>query len=291
MRWLLFIVWLLFCQQSSAQDYIFKKNNSKIKARVTEINTKEIKYISLPDSIPAKIPKHEVAIIIYNNGSSEVIYTNPEPEPVYHNLKDIERLAHYQKRRIHDSIKKTHKIADKEITLKRKNSVCLNLFEFVDASIGISYSRNFLKNRIFIHIPLSIGYDAPFFSNGMLSETKIEYKMYAKQIDAGLGMNYYLYHSYYNSPFIGVMFRYTRFDGEFNWHAYNNDFTLDKYNYLMTLGIRLRSTSGLTFSPSIHYGIYKNHYLNPAKVEHYDVLSKYNSGLTFNLSVLLGYSF
>lgn len=291
MRFAFLILFFISFSEFFAQDFIFKKDNSKIAAKIIEINPKEIKYISLPDSIQKSISKKEVAIIIYKDGSSEVIISEPEPEPLIYNIRDLEKQAHYEKRRMLDSVKRAKKLSDKEISLKRKNYICINFFEFIDESIGVTYSRNILKNYAFIHLPISIGYGTPYFSNGMLSETKREYMMNSKLLDAALGLNFYLYHSYYNSPYVGIMFRYTRYEGEFNWYAKNNNFTLEKYNYLLTLGIRLRSPSGVTFSPSLNYGLYRNNYLNPEKVVHYDILSKYNNGLTFNLSILLGYSF
>ena len=288
------ILFLFYGHFSLAQDNIYKKDNSKIFAKILEVTPQYIKYKLPPphDTIIISIPKSEVAIIIYKSGYSEVFKTiNKPPSTVMLDPVFLEKEAKRFRHEYLDSVKKAVKLNTKTITLRNKNYIYYNLFELIDQSCGFSYTRNILNNLFCIYVPVSVGIGVPYFTNGLLLENKREYKMDKKIFDAALGFNYYLHHFTYNSPYFGVMLRYAGYNGEFNWNARNNYFTLYKTYYYLTAGFRTRSTTHFTFMANIHLGLFQNNYINKHSIQHYDILSRYNDGSSVNLSVQLGYNF
>lgn len=275
-----------------AQDFIYKKDNSKLKVKVLEINSIAIKYKSLNsnDSSIVSIPKSDVAIIIYENGNSEVIKEAPA-QIITPDLRWIEREAKIRRRNYYDSLKNVRRETNKNKILKRKNCLYYNPVELIDGSFGISYVRNIWDNTFCLYLPISVGYGSPNFTNGLLAENKWEYKMNIKNYDAAVGLNFNLGQFPYLTPHIGIMYRQAYFNGSFNWNAKGNNFKLYKNYYYFTTGFRLRTTTHFSLMANLHIGFYSNYYLNTNSIAHYNILSGYKSGASFNFSIQLGFDF
>jgi len=70
---------------TKAQDQLFKKDNSKLLVKITEVSPDEIKY-KLFNNLNGPIyvvNKSEVSLLIYENGQHEVINTAPMPAVIY----------------------------------------------------------------------------------------------------------------------------------------------------------------------------------------------------------------
>ncbi len=286
---LLILISLLISAFCFGQDTIFTKYNSKILVKVKEITSSEIKYLNYPiqDGVINNIPREKVSLIIYANGTTEEFHDKPQPQVNYTDIRQLEFDAKLE--RITRKQKKRE--SDKELTLKRKNYVCFNLFEFFDHSLGLSYSRNILKNYANIYVPVSFGYGDPSFTNGTLNENIYEYKMNKKAVDAGLGINYNIKHFTYGTIYVGFLFRFAQFNGEFNYGGlHNNNFVLNRYYNFATFGYRLRTPSQFTLTFNIHAGTYKNEYVVELQGKH-SLNGDPRSGSAVNLSFQLGYNF
>lgn len=126
------------------QDVIYKVNKQEIKAKILEVNAQEIKYknFSNLDGPTYSINKVEVLMILYQNGTSEVIGGRLTPSSK-------------------DSIVNYKKLAEKEkVEFKNiygKNMFSINLFPLVFKSLNITYERFFAKQKLAIKIPIYIG--------------------------------------------------------------------------------------------------------------------------------------
>src|ERR1700741_2511105 len=84
MRYILLLICWLCCTGLSAQDQIFKKDNTKIEAKILEISQNDVKYklFSHQDGPTIIVNKNDIALIIYQNGVHEVFNAKPEPQKV-----------------------------------------------------------------------------------------------------------------------------------------------------------------------------------------------------------------
>ncbi len=81
-----------------AQDVLTLRNGNEIRAKVQEVGIKEIKYLNY-DNMNGPvyiISKNEVAVIKYENGTTETFEFVPEVKPKNTNIESFER---YDKRR------------------------------------------------------------------------------------------------------------------------------------------------------------------------------------------------
>ncbi len=161
---LIAFIFLLICLNGSSQDTLFKKDGSKIIAKVLEINPEEIKYKKFdfqegPTYIDKKI---DFSMIIYSTGLKEIIQSSeprvevkqdPAPETAgdYYGekFKETGKIEPYGSRYILNDKKlnqrELHKVLlktmNKEIILKvgkAKDSYKLQYIGFAGIPLGIA---------------------------------------------------------------------------------------------------------------------------------------------------------
>jgi len=182
-----------------AQDQLFKKDNSKLLVKVTEVSPEEIKYklfnnLNGPTYV---VSKSEVALLIYENGQHEVMNTSAEP------LATPQRPMKPQSgMNKSDSLK----------YYKYQSSLALNFFSFINSEVGLIYQREFLKSNLNIIIPIAVGLDKPimtesiYFQNG---NGGIQLKN--KLFEVGFGINYYPSLRFPVNYYVGPAFRYMQY--------------------------------------------------------------------------------
>ncbi|NDK57626.1 hypothetical protein [Pontibacter fetidus] len=81
-KYLLLLLYCLLAQMATAQDVIVKINGDELKARIQEITTSDILYLSADttDTLNYKLAKAEVFMIRFANGTKEVFTENLPPE-------------------------------------------------------------------------------------------------------------------------------------------------------------------------------------------------------------------
>jgi hypothetical protein len=195
-----------------AQDQLFKKDNSKILVKVTEISTDEVKYklfenLGGPTYI---LQKSEVALIIYEGGRHEVMEDG--------NVT-LRKPSNARAKTTDNGPRSTLGMSreDSSLYYNHSNSLSLNFLSFFNMEVGLMYQKDFLKNNMNITIPFAIGIDAPFttqevyfgninYQNG--STTRLNRKLF----EVGFGVNYYPSLRFPVNYYIGPAIRYIQYD-------------------------------------------------------------------------------
>ena len=215
-----FIAFFFTLNALKAQDQLFKKDNTKVLVKVTEIGTEEIKY-KLHNNLNGPvyvISKSEVSLLIYENGQHEVFAATSEKLSAPRN---IARRAPY-------SMSK----ADSSLYFKYKNNISLNFLNFVNMEVGLIYQHDFLKNNCSVIIPLAIGILDPaitesvyFRNNGfnynynyISSFSNVDLKR--KLFEAGFGLHYYPSLRFPVNYYIGPAIRYMQYDAKQTYTYY-----------------------------------------------------------------------
>lgn len=152
MKKILFCLFILFATvRIMAQDKIYLNDNSVIEAKISEISLTEVKYkkwnnLTGPDYV---MPKSEIALIVYANGTHEVI--NQKKEEVKTNVV-IDILPYYQ---------------------TGKNYIGINYFDLIFKNLTLNYTRYFLNYKLSLGISGSFGFtyaaDPYEYSNSFLN--------------------------------------------------------------------------------------------------------------------------
>ncbi len=250
-----------------AQDQIFKKDNSKVEAKILEINQNEIKYklFTYQDGPTIIIAKKEVALIIYQNGTHEVITAAETqvphtPSVIYNNPINYS----YNE----DSIKKR----EFSNLISTKNIVFLNIIEPLNGSFGLSYMREFANNYLHAYVPISAGFATPYFtqavntifsgnsyssssSSSYFSISNFQFK--TKTYEVGIGLHFQTSGkrkvTHFVGPYVGVCQftgSYDKTEGVYNpINGYysstsfsQNTFTLNRTYVMLDNGLFIRAT-------------------------------------------------
>ena len=217
---------------SFSQDIIYKKDNTKIEAKILEINPTEIRYklFGNPDGPLYIIYKSEVTKIQYPNGQVD----NVSPE------RKIEKAEDPAYVKEGSTVVKGGKPAT-DVRFNR-NILSFNLPRLMLSFISLSYEWVDASGTFGIKIP--VGYNfAPAYSLSINLFSESKYSHYA-----GLALNIYPKHkktiSYFVGPYLEV--------GQF---SYNLTLTTPPtYTYPTTPP----NTTSQWFNDGIYYGCYIN---------------------------------
>jgi hypothetical protein len=168
---------------SFSQDVIYKRDNTRIEAKVLEVNQTEIRYkmFANPDGPLYVIYKSEVVKIQYPNGQVDVY--NPE-------IKKEETISPGAK----EQEKMSLNFMDESL---RRNIVSLNLLQFMLGYVSASYEWLDRSGNFGIKIPIGYNFASSYAINlATLSENKSSYF-------GGLALNIYPKHKKRVSYFVG----------------------------------------------------------------------------------------
>lgn len=236
-----------------AQDQLFKKDNSKLLVKITEISPDEIKYklfsnLNGPTYVESK---SQVILIIFENGKHEVISSQrPANETV--------PAAEYRRDYVSGMSR-----ADSLLYFKYNESISLNFLSLVNMELGMIYQRDFLKSNFSVIIPMAIGIDGPaltqsiYYNNGS-PRTILDRKLF----EVGIGLNYYPSLRKAVNYYVGPVVRYMQYDATqvYNFNNYvgpgyqyqyttiNKNIILSRYCISVTNGIVMRTKSRLVFN-------------------------------------------
>ncbi len=189
----------------SAQDLLYKTDNTKQEVKVTEINGTSVKYkeFSNPNGPLYVISKSDVALIVYQNGKHET-FNKAEVFPAYSDLS-AKKLKRFEK------------------VTENKNVIFLNTIEFLNSGIGVSYLHEFGEGKFDLHIPFATSFGMPGMDNalsafGGLGGLKINKTNY----DIGLGLYYNTSGKRSVTHFIGPLIRNAQYSG--SYYFYDNNY-------------------------------------------------------------------
>lgn len=296
-----------------AQDQLFKKDNSKTEVKILEITPSEIKYklFTYQDGPTITILKSEVALIIYQNGTHETFNTAPvqQTQPVIVYTDDIRRLK-ANERHNQDSLKL---IKYRELT-STKNLVSLNLLEPLNASIGISYLREFADGLFHVYVPVAVGVSEPVFNQagfGIFGTTYYynninNYKYERKTFEGGIGFHLHTSGKRAVTHFIGPYFGMMQFNGSYDSYAYDpngyysqpqvlitRNFVMNRYTFMLDNGVLFRIHKNFNMMLLAGFGYHSDDYLSNHPKNYTYNTGYYNSflnnGFPIN-SIKLGFS-
>jgi hypothetical protein len=225
MKKYLYVFLTLCClAQVKAQDQLFKKDNTKILVKITEIGPEEVKYklYSNPTGPTYVESKRDISLIIFENGQHEVITTGPEQ------MSQKPEQAVYSSRPNYRSNYKLDSLA----YFKYSENISLNFFSFLNMELGLIYQKDFFKKSFGVVVPIAIGIEKPALTDAVYNNTFNGYRSLSlnrKLFEVGLGLNYYPSLKTAVNYYIGPAIRYMQYDATVNYQY--RDYTSSSYSF------------------------------------------------------------
>lgn len=239
MKKLLVILSFLICAGVfKAQDQLFKKDNSKLLVKITEISPEEIKYklYSNLNGPTYVVSKNEVSLVIFENGQHEVITSAEETAPASPRQQqpDAVRPRAGMGMSRPDSLK----------YYQYSESISMNFFNFLNMEVGMIYQKDFFRNNFNIMVPAAIGLERPsvtesvYFNGNNSTGINLDRKLF----ELGFGVNYYPSLRFPVNYYVGPMFRYMQYNCEQVYTYY----TPNQYPYTYTPPTVIKKTGTLS---------------------------------------------
>jgi hypothetical protein len=245
----------------SAQDVLYKTDNSKQEVKVSEVNETTIKY-KLYNNLDGPfyvINKNDVAMVVYQNGQHEVFKTQPivsisNAGPVF-----VDR----------DSLLRANKTKRFLEVTKNKNIAFVNLLGIGNSCFSASYMREAADGLLLIHTPFSFSFSQPFYRNlwGALDNGYgvSNYLVNKKDFDFGLGGYICTSGKRAVTHFIGPLYRYARFEGAYDVYKYDYvnytgttketyKFIVDEQYFMVNTGFLYRLTPNFNMMINAAFG-------------------------------------
>ncbi len=277
---------------ANAQDLLVTNDSSRLQTVIVEIQPTTIKYSLVKNNGGPTyvISKSNVAYIIFNNGTSERYTKKPETEFNVYNLDGSTTGYHREYYRIPRHNK------DLEHLYKRKNYLGFNHLALLNSNVSFTYMRDFVKERMILHVPISVGIGKPDITNSMYrgsfrnNNTVNIYNIMKYQ--AGLGLLFSPSFGQSVNFLIGPSFSFAQYDMStktrfgvvdttqtygIRHEDFKNDFTLFRLQCGGTLGFLFRISAKLNMSVTANLGFKKDSYSekDPYGIEYINTKSKH----------------
>jgi hypothetical protein len=240
----------------SAQDVLYKTDNTKLEVKVMEVNEASVKYKlkSYPDGPLYTVSKKEVSTIVYQNGSHEVIKQAATVVPQYYTINYA------------DSISRSRRLKRYERMTTNKNVFFVNAIELLNSGIGVSYLREFGEGRFDLHAMYASSFKTPEMDNALFDLGGGRgHKIAQTHYDIGLGLYFNTRGKSSVTHFIGPMIRNAQYSGTTNYwfsepntyymHYNTATFTMNETSLLINNGFLYRITP--RFNMMIHFAVGK----------------------------------
>ena len=236
-----------------AQDQLYKKDNTKLLVKITEVSPDEIKYklYSNLNGPTYVVSKSEVTLLVYENGQHEVIDVAPKP------VNDQRPVAMPPQPRTVMGMTK----ADSAKYYKYPSSISLNFFNFINSEVSLLYQRDFYKSNFNIIIPVAVGLDRPVLTESVYYDNgNSSIKLNKKLFEVGFGINYYPSLRFPVNYYVGPSFRFLQYSSQQTYYYYppynpsnpyqtstpmTKNSVLSSYCYSITNGLIFRTKSRL----------------------------------------------
>jgi hypothetical protein len=233
-----------------AQDYIYKKDNSKIAVKVTEVAPDEIRYKAFenPNGPTYVIAKDKVTLIVFENGQQEIINTGSASSKT-----EKENTGN------HPGTAVRTWGSDSSKYFRYENSVGVNFLNFANNEFGIIYQKEDFRRHFNVVVPFAFGIRLPrltqsvYFSNS----NTMGFFLRRKLFELGLGVNYFPSYRSNVNYYVGPMLRYLKYEGVQEYYRHIAGFpaslivkntTLTRYAFSITNGIMVRTRSRLSLN-------------------------------------------
>lgn len=246
-KYLLSGILMLLTKICLSQDQIYLNNNTKILARIVELNDYEIKYYKFKssDTLLYSLPISNVSLVQFENGSYEVIPERP---------LTVTSLEEYEFKR------------DSVLYYRYNNTVSYNFFGFANSEISLQYQRDFYHRNLVFVLPLAVGVSTPqtvnkYSGNSWFSFTKKKYEF-------GAGVYYYAASKKSHSFYVGPVFRFLEFQCKSNYTTNTGaqvykDVNLIRMAGTITTGFLIRTVNRLSLNMFLSWGYYRDQVIDP----------------------------
>ena len=248
---------VLFVLSGFAQDTIYSLNGNKHIGKVTEINSKSVKYILAGTEAIVEQEKSGIAQINFYNGSKEV-YNVVLPKVV-----QKEDISYYANQKYISSEVLPQKVYG-------KNILAINFFEMLFTNLGVSYERVLGNGSFSVKVPFALGLGARpnehNYDGNNFSVIPLQNKIYS----TGLELNLYPGKQTRSTFYIGLSGNYS----EFNYFRYgtnpypspyppiNYKYTGKQYSGMIHLGGYIGLTDNILLGGKIAMGFKREETIN-----------------------------
>jgi hypothetical protein len=248
MRFLFVVLFfvLRFWDPLFSQDILYTATGSKLKAKVVEINTKDIKYKDYAniDGPTYVIAKTDIVLISYSNGSTEII--NPDAPALLPKKAEPAPVVSETRPRVPEKSKKS-------IYYLNPNLLSINALALANGDVTLMYDREFANQ----HVGLTVlgGYN--FNSRmGALNAAIFDSRDGAKKnYDVGLGINLMPKTTKRVQYFAGILGKYMSYNYKNIIDTTNNQL---KYENAKGFQLAIMITQGWTYriSPNFNFKLF-----------------------------------
>ena len=247
-----FFTTLLFVFSAHSQDFLYTTGGNKIKVKVLEINTKDVKYkdYSNFDGPTYVISKTDVVLIQYSNGASEVINDNPltiAPKPAE---KTEVKNTEYVKP---TDTKKPNPKKEFNVYYLNNNAISLNALALANGDLTVMYDRDLLKSRLAITFLGGYNFNPRMGGlNVLIADSKDNAK---KKYDLGAGINFMPRNTKRVQYFVGLLGKYMTYDYNEVVDTVNNQ---KNYQKASAYQLAIMASNGWVFrvSPNFSFKVF-----------------------------------
>jgi len=191
---------LAFSLAVHAQDIIYTTGGNKITAKVTELNTTDVKYKDFAnlEGPTYVISKVEVVLIQFSDGSSQIINENP---PSLEPKKPEEKQA-----------KAPVKKKDFNLYYLNKNLLSINALALANGDVTLLYDRELLDSKLCLTFLGGYNFNPNMGGlNGLIANA---YQHTKKNYDAGFGISFMPRNTRRVQYFVGLLAKYMSYNYE-----------------------------------------------------------------------------
>lgn len=200
-------IFFLFAKMAYCQDVLYTTAGSKLLAKVTEINAKDIKYKDFNniDGPVYVISKADVVLIQYSNGVTEVINSNPPTLAPKITEKTNTTPA--------STNATTNKIIEKKpfnLYYLNNNMLSINALALANGDVTLMYDRDFTNSKFSLSFLGGYNFNSRMGAlNLFIADSKDHAK---KKYDAGFGINFMPRNTKRVQSFVGILAKYMVYD-------------------------------------------------------------------------------
>lgn len=304
---LVFTFFVSICNQTFAQDVLYKTDNTKVEAKIIEITPTTIKYnlFNYQEGPLITIDKKDVALIVFQNGTHEVIKVE---SGIQNSNVIIINDTHYLKNRTRDS---TNQVIWKERTI-HENYIGLNCLSLFNSGFELNYLREMKKINMNIYEPFQLGFASPKYSQpsiGLYTSYNGIYKNFQftkKVIETGIGIHFHTSGkraiTHFIGPYIGIAQLNGTFEEHFSNYQPNNStiikhaFVMNRYYAMIDNGVLFRITNQFNILTLFSVGYFSDDFIknNPSSYHQYGWYNNLYNFPFFNavkINFSMGYRF
>ncbi len=238
----------------SAQDVLYKTDNTKLEVKVAEVTETTIKYkvFANPNGPLYTISKNTVALIVYQNGQHEVVKSPVQPV----------NTPGYSSPLYNDSVVLSKKLKRYNQVTQNKNVVFFNTVELLNSGIGVSYMREVCDNKILVHVPFARSFKSPELDNALGAFNSGGFSLKQTQYDLGLGLYVATSGKRSITHFIGPLIRNAQYSGTYNYYnsadfrGGQSTFSMNETSLMLNNGFLYRFTPKFNMMLNVAVGTF-----------------------------------